>query len=202
MITCPDCGTQNDDTARFCDNCGRRLDDVTAEAAAAPQARAENDMPMSSREFHARETTAEREGAPAPAGTLLADDGLPVGRDLDGIPGGERVIWEGRPSRLWSPRMALMNRYRLTNQRLIMEYGFVGKTTEEIELYRVMDVGVSQHPLERMVQIGDIYVASGDASTPTKYLHNIPDPNRVKDLLREATRQERDRRRVMLREDF
>jgi hypothetical protein len=195
MITCPDCGTQNDESARFCDNCGRRLDDLKAEATATAE-------PMADREPRSRTTTAEREGAPASVGTPLADDGLPVGKDLDGIPGGERVIWEGRPSRLWSPRMALMNRYRLTNQRLIMEYGFIGKTTEEIELYRVMDVGVKQHPLERMVQIGDIYIASGDASTPTKYLHNIADPNRVKDLIREATRQERDRRRVMLREDF
>jgi hypothetical protein len=195
MITCPDCGTANDDSARFCDNCGRRLDDLKAEA--------ETPAPMmSDREPGARTTTAAREAAPVTAGTAVADDGLPVGRDLDGIPGGERVIWEGRPSRLWSPRMALMNRYKLTNQRLIMEFGFIGKTTEEIELYRVTDVGVKQHPLERIVQMGDIYIASGDTSTPTKYLHNIAEPNRIKDLIREATRQERDRRRVMLREDF
>lgn len=197
MITCPDCGTENDETARFCDNCGRRLDDVKANAAAAAPAE-----PMRDREPNARATTAEHRGAPLPAGTPVADDGLPVGQDLDGIPGGERVLWEGRPSRLWSPRMSLMNRYRLTNQRLIMEYGFIGKTTEEIELYRVMDVGVKQHPLERIVQMGDIYLASGDASTPTKYLHNIPGPNRIKDMIREATRQERDRRRVMIREDY
>ena len=196
MITCPDCGTENDETARFCDNCGRRLDDLKVDAAAAPAG------PTGERAPTARTTTAEQRGAPLPAGTAVADDGLPVGKDLDGIPGGERLLWEGRPSRLWSPRMSLMNRYRLTNQRLIMEYGFIGKTTEEIELYRVMDVGVKQHPLERIVQMGDIYLASGDASTPTKYLHNIPDPNRIKDMIREATRQERDRRRVMIREDY
>lgn len=197
MITCPDCGTENDESARFCDNCGHRFDDVPTEAAAPAPG-----QPMSARESAARRTTAEHRGAPLPAGTEVGDDGLPVGKDLDGIPGGERIVWEGRPSRLWSPRMSLMNRYKLTTQRLIMEYGFIGKTTEEIELYRVMDVGVKQHPLERIAQMGDIYIASGDASTPTKYLHNIADPNRIKDLIREATRQERDRRRVMLREDF
>ena len=112
-------------------------------------------------------------------------------RTLDGIPGGERILWEGRPSKLWSPRMALMNRYKLTSQRLMSEFGFIGKTTEEIELYRVTDVGVKQHPLERIVQMGDIYLASGDTSTPTKYLHNVPDPNRIKDLIREATARRR-----------
>lgn len=191
MITCPDCGAENDDSARFCDNCGRRLDDV------APTSDVKSAAEMAS---EPRATAPEP--APAPATTGIADDGLPIGRDLDGIPGGERIIWEGRPSRLWSPRMAIMNRYKLTNQRLMLEFGFIGKTTEEIELYRVTDVGVKQHPLERITQMGDIYIASGDASTPTKYLHNVPDPQRIKDLIREATRQERERRRVMLREDF
>src|SRR5699024_10050013 len=188
MITCPDCGTENDESARFCDNCGRRLDEPAPEPDTAT----------------ATEPRADVAGGAMTdsAGRLVADDGLPVGRDLDGIPGGERVIWEGRPSRLWSPRMALTNRYRLTNQRIVFEFGLIGRTTEEIELYRVTDVGVKQHPLERITHIGDIYVASGDASAPTKYLHNVSDPERVKDLIREASRQERDRRRVMLREFF
>lgn len=187
MITCPDCGTQNDETARFCDNCGRRLDDVEKAADAGVDPAAAAAPPPAEADF---------------SGRPIADDGLPVGEDLDGVPGGERVIWEGRPSRLWSPRMALMNRYRLTNQRIMYDFGFIGKTTEEIELYRVTDVGVKQHPLERITKIGDIYIASGDTSAPIKYLHNVSDPERVKDLIREASRQERERRRVMLREHF
>ena len=183
MITCPDCGTANDDTARFCDNCGRRLEDVKAE-----------------------DTSTRPETHPdpvfSPGNQPVADDGLPVGEDLDGIPGGERLIWRGRPHKFWSPRMSLTNRYKLTNQRLMFEFGFIGRTTEEIDLYRVTDVGVKQHPLERITGMGDIYVASGDSSAPTKYLHNVPEPERVKDLIREASRQERHRRRVMLREDF
>ncbi|MBA3275262.1 MAG: PH domain-containing protein [Chloroflexia bacterium] len=171
----------NDKDARFCDNCGRRLDDVKeADAATVPPQR--NDQK-------------DREGR------LLANDGLPVGDDLDGAPGGERIIWEGRPSALWSPRMALTNRYKLTNQRLIMEFGFIGRRTEEIDLFRVNDVGVKQHPLERIVGIGDIYIASADTSSPQKFLHNIKDSVRVKDLLREVARQERHRRRVLVRED-
>ncbi len=181
MVYCPDCGSVNDKDARFCDNCGRRLDDVKeADAATVPPQR--NDQK-------------DREGR------LLANDGLPVGDDLDGAPGGERIIWEGRPSALWSPRMALTNRYKLTNQRLIMEFGFIGRRTEEIDLFRVNDVGVKQHPLERIVGIGDIYIASADTSSPQKFLHNIKDSVRVKDLLREVARQERHRRRVLVRED-
>lgn len=181
MIYCPDCGSANDDDARFCDNCGRRFDDVKA-------ASQSTNPPLRNDEKDAE-------------GRLLDNDGLPVGDDLDGVPGGERVIWQGRPSVLWSPRMALTNRYKLTNQRLIMEYGFIGRRTEEIDLFRVNDVGVKQNPFERIVGIGDIYIASADSSTPRRFLHNVKQTVRVKDLLREVARQERQRRRVLVRED-
>ncbi len=181
MIYCPDCGTANDEGARFCDSCGRSLEDVKAASSAAnPSMR--NDQKDSQ-------------------GRILADDGKPVGDDIDDTPGGERLVWKGRPSKLWSPRMALTNRYRLTNQRMVMEFGFIGRRTEEIDLYRINDVSVKQNPFERIVGIGDIYVSSADSSTPHKFLHNIGDPVRVKDIIRELARIERHKRRVLLRED-
>ena len=181
MIYCPDCGAKNEEDARFCNSCGRALDDVEEVKAAADPAQIGDQK--------------DREGR------LIAHDGLPVGEDLDGIPGGERIIWRGRPSKLWSPRMAITNRYKLTTQRLIVEIGFIGRRTEEVDLFRVNDVGVKQHPFERITRIGDVYVASADTSAPTKYLHNVREPDRVKDLVREASRQERQRRRVLIRED-
>lgn len=181
MIYCPDCGARNEADARYCNSCGRALNDVEEAISASDPAQLGDQK--------------DREGR------LIAGDGLPVGEDLDGIPGGERIIWSGRPSKLWSPRMAITNRYKITNQRLIMEYGFIGRRTEEIDLFRVNDVGVKQHPMERITRIGDVYVASADTSSPTKYLHNVKEPDRVKDLLREASRQERQRRRVLVRED-
>ena len=181
MIYCPDCGAKNEEGARFCNSCGRQLEDVSEAKTAADPAQIGDQKDS--------------------AGRLIADDGLPIGEDLDGVPGGERVLWEGRPSKLWSPRMAITNRYKITNQRLIAVYGFIGRRTEEVDLYRVNDVGVKQNPFERITGVGDIYIAMSDSSVNTKYLHNVRDPDRVKDLLREAARQERQRRRVLLRED-
>lgn len=181
QIFCPDCGARNDTSARFCDNCGRRLDDVRNVRSATDPVLVGDQKDR--------------------AGRLIADDGPPGGEDLDGEPSGERVIWQGRPSVLWSPRMALTERYKLTNQRLIMTFGLIGRRTEEIDLFRVNDVGVKQHPLERVTGIGDVYLSSADQSTQIKYLHNVPNPDRVKDILRESSRLERDRRRVLLRED-
>lgn len=182
QIYCPDCGTKNDVDARFCDSCGRALEDVRAAADAT-----------------ARVSIADEKDA---QGRVLADDRRPVGDDDEEEPGGERLLWQGRPSKLWSPRLALTQRYKLTSQRLIMEFGFIGRRTEEVDLFRVNDVGVKQHPLERITRMGDIFIASADSSSPTRFLHNVTAPDRVKDLIREASRVERMRRRVLLREEF
>lgn len=181
MIYCPDCGTENDDNAGFCDNCGRQLGDVV-------DAQAVMNPPLGVTGKDAQ-------------GRRIADDRLPVGDDLDGEPGGERILWRGRPSKVFSPAKALTNRYKLTNERLMIEQGFIGRRTEEIDLYRVNDVAVKQNPGERIGGFGDITVETSDSTAPVKLLHNVSDPDRVKDLIREAARTERQRRRVMLRDD-
>lgn len=181
-VFCPDCGARNAANAKFCQQCGRPLDDV--------------------REVRSATNPATVGDEKDPSGRLLGTDGSPVGDDLDEDYGGERVLWEGRPSILWSPRMALTERYRLTSQRLVVTHGFIGRRTDEVDLYRVNDVGVKQHPLERITRIGDVNVIAADSTRPNRTLQNIKQPDRVKDLIREAARQERQRRRVLLREEF
>jgi hypothetical protein len=182
QIFCPDCGGKNAPAARFCQHCGRPFDDV--------------------REVNAATHPVTVGDQKDRSGRLLGSDGAPLGDHLDGDVGGERVLWEGRPSKLWSPRLALTQRYKLTSQRLIMTHGFIGRRTDEVDLYRVNDVGVKQHPLERITRIGDVNILSADTTQPDRTLHNLKTPDRVKDMIRESARQERQRRRVLLREEF
>lgn len=182
MAFCPDCGTDNDDNARFCKSCGRQMADVA-------DAQAVMDPPVGI-------THADAEGR------MIADDGLPVGEDLDSEPGGERILWRGRPSKVFSPRKALTNRYKLTTERLMIERGFIGRRTEEVDLYRVHDVSVKQNVLERLFGFGDVDVETADATAPNVAMINVVDPDRVKDLVRQASRTERQRRRVLIREEF
>lgn len=174
MIYCPDCGTQNDANARFCKSCGRTLTDVAEAPAAAP-------MPVK--------------------GQLIADDGLPIGEDIDGEPGGERVLWTGRPRIPFSWIAALTTRYKLTNERFIVTHGFISKRIEEIELYRVNDVSMKMSVLERIFGLGDVRLETTDASTPDPQIKDVQNPERVKDLVRQAARAERQRRRVLLRDE-
>lgn len=175
MVYCPDCGTQNDANARFCTSCGRTLADVAEAAVPPPQAPSR--------------------------GQLIADDGLPIGEDLDGEPGGERVLWTGRPRIPLSWIAALTTRYKLTNERFIVTHGFVSKRIEEIELYRVNDVSMKMSVIERIFGLGDVRLETTDATTPEPQIHDVQNPERVKDLIRQAARAERQRRRVLLRDE-
>lgn len=182
MIYCPNCGTTNEKDAKFCKSCGRTLDDAAATAAAMNP-----------------ETGVE--GRANVVRQPLGDDGLPAGVDLDGEPGGERVVWSGRPQLPLSWWDALTIRYKLTNERLIIHRGFISKSTEQLELYRVNDVDMKQSVIERLFGIGDVRLVTTDATDPDPQLKDIRTPDRVMDLIRTASRAERQRRRVLLRDE-
>lgn len=198
MNTCPNCQTENDDDARFCTNCGTALPTLTnprPHAGASPGGGATQTVPP-------RPTSGSTATATPPRGSgPLADDGLPVGVDLDGAPGGERLLWQGRPGWPLSWINRILTRYKLTNERLIVEHGFIRRHVEQIDLFRVHDVNYRQGIMERIFGMGDIGVETTDATSPDIKLKDISDPNRVKDLIWHASRIERQRRRVLLRED-
>ncbi len=83
--------------------------------------------------------------------------------------------------------------YRLTSQRLFIRIGLIGRKQEEIELFRITDVAVEQTPMERILKIGSIIVNSTDESMPRAQLENVPEPEKYKDILRDAYRQARTR---------
>lgn len=205
-IYCPNCGHENDAAARFCENCGRALADVSASRAAVHPGGARRPKPEPAGTAGGTWTKPDPVPTGMPTDTdddrLLDDGGLPLGEPLSDDPNAERLLWRGRPSKLWSPRMAITNRYRLTDQRLRWEYGFIGRRVEEVDLFRINDVAIKQAAFERILGFGDITIYMTDASSPEKVLHNVVGPERVKDLIRQAVRRERQRRRVIIREDM
>jgi hypothetical protein len=154
-------------------------------------------------------TTVEWPLPPAPATeprveatqTSPAASSAKKGADLlDSVPpassNAEVLLWRGRPY------MTIGRIYELTTQRLRIIHGVVSNQIEEIELVRVRDTKVTQNVGERMFDIGDITVISGDVTTPEKVLYNVKDPVTVRELIRKAVYEERERRRMLYREDI
>ncbi len=108
----------------------------------------------------------------------------------------EELLWSGRPY------LSIGVRYELTNQRVRLIRGLLGRSYHEIELVRVRDTSVTQHLGERALNVGDITITSTDPSHPEFTLHNVKDPMEVQEMIRKATMQEKQRRGLHYREEM
>ena len=108
----------------------------------------------------------------------------------------ESPVWRGKPSMATAFRKAISERYEVTTERLIVEYGILNKRTEEIELFRVQDLSVERSMFDRMFGVGNIVIHSGDATGGALVLFDIANAEDVKNQIRDASRIERQRHRV------
>lgn len=128
--------------------------------------------------------------------------------------GAEEVAWTGTPSHwpnlwrylliitipwaIWVSIVIATTRFTITTQRLRIVTGVFSRHTEEIELYRVRDTGISQTLLQRVVGLGTLSMQTTDASMPNVALANIRDAHGVRETLRRIV--ERVRRIQKVRE--
>lgn len=106
----------------------------------------------------------------------------------------EKVLWEGRPF------LSLIEFYIVTDERIKIRKGLLGRDFENFELIRVQDIDYSQGLTERMLGIGDIQIRGHDASDPEIMLRNIPKPEEVYEILRKGWLAARKRHGLQFRE--
>ena len=87
-------------------------------------------------------------------------------------------------------------RFTLTTERLRWDWGILNRRTEEVELYRVRDVGLIKPFVQRLVGLGTLEVTSTDERTPEIVLNAIKDADTVREYFREATERMRQVRGV------
>ena len=107
---------------------------------------------------------------------------------------GEDILWQGRPF------LSITERYILTNERLKIIRGIVGRDVENFELIRVQDIDLKQNVGERVLGLGDITIAGADSSQATVQMRNIKNPEAVYEILRRAWLEARKRHGLQFRE--
>lgn len=80
-------------------------------------------------------------------------------------------------------------RYRVTNQRIVIESGLFSRSLDEIDLRSVDDIEFRQSFLERLFGIGEIAVVSTDKVAPRRVLRGIRDPRNTREVIRSAAYQ-------------
>jgi len=74
--------------------------------------------------------------------------------------------------------------YTITNQRVMIETGILSKSVSEIDLRYVDDTQFFQPVIYRMLGIGNVTIVSSDKTTPVQILRAVPDPRRIRELIR------------------
>lgn len=140
------------------------------------------------------------------------DEGLQPQAD-SGEP--ESVVWTGTPSQwtnFWCFVLCILiipipfaiyrylkvatTNHELTTERYRITQGILGRTTEEVELYRIRDTALTQTLIERILGLGTIEISSSDERTPVVHLRSIKEPIVVREHLRTLTEKMRKRRGV------
>lgn len=105
----------------------------------------------------------------------------------------EETLWEGKPFYLGLPSFTT---YKVTNQRIIIETGILTKCSNEVELFRVRDLSTKRNLFERLIGVGDIEFISTDASLPNFSFQNLREYEKVKELVRNAVREQRNAQKI------
>jgi hypothetical protein len=108
----------------------------------------------------------------------------------------EEILWEGRPF------LSLILYYTITDERIRITEGLLGKAHDNIELVRVQDLDYKQTLSERLLNLGDVTIRSRDPSKPLVVLKNVKNPSHVYEILRRAVLAARQRHNFAFRDEM
>ena len=75
-------------------------------------------------------------------------------------------------------------RFELTSERLLCSRGFLSRTTDSLELYRVKDMRIIQPLHLRLFGLENIELLTSDETSPSIFIDHIPSSFRLLDKIR------------------
>lgn len=111
----------------------------------------------------------------------------------------QKYIWEDKKRPIFGLPLSF-TKYKLTDEKLLVETGLLSINQEEVRLYRIMDISVKCKLIQRLFNVGTIHCCSADKSTPEFDIKDIKNPMQVKELLSKNVEEERQRKRIGTRE--
>jgi uncharacterized membrane protein YdbT with pleckstrin-like domain len=75
--------------------------------------------------------------------------------------------------------------YKITNYRIDIEKGLVGRHIDTMELWHVEDISLDQSVLERILGVGTVVVMSHDDTTPRLAMRGLPNPKPLFETLKQ-----------------
>ncbi len=108
----------------------------------------------------------------------------------------EDILWQGRPF------LSIITYYTITDERIRIQEGLLGKNHTDVELVRIQSMDYKQTVGERLMLLGDVTIRSHDPKHPLILLRNVPNPGEVHEILRRAVLNARSKHRLSYREEM
>ncbi len=112
----------------------------------------------------------------------------------------EEVLWSDRKRYFGLPLS--FTKYSVTADKLRLRKGLFNTTTDDVLLYRVLDVDVSRTFGQKFFGVGTVNIHAADRTTPTKSLVNIKKADMVADYISDLVERARDYKNITGREMF
>ena len=109
-------------------------------------------------------------------------------------------IWQDRKRMLFFGLPWSFTKYNLTEEKLVIKRGCFTLVTDEVRLYRMLDITLKQTLMQRIFNLGTITISSNDKTLGTFELKNIKNPEMVKEVLSEKIEEERNKKHIVGRE--
>ena len=101
----------------------------------------------------------------------------------------DEILWKDRKRYLGMP--ISFTRYELNEERLILRRGFFKTVTDEILIYRIMDIRLVRTFGQKIFGVGTVTLLSTDKSSPSMDLQNIKKPDDVRRFLSKLIEKQR-----------
>jgi uncharacterized membrane protein YdbT with pleckstrin-like domain len=89
----------------------------------------------------------------------------------------------------WRGVVLRSHRYRVSNQRILLESGVFSKRIDEVDMRTVEDIEFRQSFFQRMLGIGDISIVSADKELGRFRLFGLEKPRDLRELIRSSAYQ-------------
>ena len=109
-----------------------------------------------------------------------------------------KILWSDKKRILGMP--ISFTKYSLSEDRFFEDAGFLTRKSNEILLYRVRDLGVTQSLFQRLLGVGTVHVHSSDKSSPFFDIKNIKNPYDVKEIIHQNVEKMKVERRMRVGE--
>lgn len=109
------------------------------------------------------------------------------------------VVWKDRKRIIFGLPWTF-TRYSLTQDKLVIDTGFISRKEDEVRLYRILDISLDRPLSQRIWGLGSIRLNTADKTLPEVMIKRIKHAKSVKDMLSDMVEKERDEKRIAARE--